>query len=74
MEGVYAFAGYFPAPGQLDPFVILLNQPKNERRPLLALLKSLHQGQTAASPDAQAAQTGSHENPAPDQSTARLNR
>ncbi|MFZ5774826.1 MAG: D-alanyl-D-alanine carboxypeptidase/D-alanyl-D-alanine-endopeptidase [Thermodesulfobacteriota bacterium] len=44
LTGVYAYAGYFPGPTGLDPFVLLLNQPANTRDQVLARLQALHQG------------------------------
>ncbi len=43
MRHIYCYAGYFSQDNQLDPFVILLNQPPNTRRELLGLLHRLHQ-------------------------------
>ncbi len=37
MTGVYGYAGYFSTSGNLDPFVILLNQDVNNRARLLKL-------------------------------------
>lgn len=43
LTGVYAYAGYFPRPGGgLDPFVLILNQPRNTRDQVLELLHALH--------------------------------
>ncbi len=38
MEDVYCYAGYFPNKTKLTPFVILLNQPQNNRDQLLSAL------------------------------------
>jgi D-alanyl-D-alanine carboxypeptidase/D-alanyl-D-alanine-endopeptidase (penicillin-binding protein 4) len=43
LTGVYAYAGYFPRPGGgLDPFVLILNQPRNTRDQVLDLLHAMH--------------------------------
>jgi serine-type D-Ala-D-Ala carboxypeptidase/endopeptidase (penicillin-binding protein 4) len=42
LTGVYAYAGYFQGPGDLDGFVLILNQEKNHRNRLLDLLENLH--------------------------------
>lgn len=42
LTGAYGYAGYFYSDGSLDPFVILINQPRNTRRQVLALLQGLH--------------------------------
>lgn len=39
MNGVYSYAGYFRSGIDLDPFVIILNQPENTRK---HVLKELH--------------------------------
>ena len=39
LTGVYAYAGYFTNGPSLDPFVLILNQPKNTRDQLLDLLE-----------------------------------
>lgn len=44
LNGVYCYAGYFPGPQGLDPFVLMLNQPDNRRDRLLRYLESLHRG------------------------------
>jgi len=42
LTGVYAYAGYFPAAnGGLDPFVLILNQPRNTRDRVLELLHKM---------------------------------
>ncbi len=38
MKDVYCYAGYFPQNNRLLPFVILLNQPKNNRDRVLQIL------------------------------------
>ncbi len=38
LNGVYCYAGYFSTENRLDPFVILLNQPQNNRDKLLIKL------------------------------------
>lgn len=43
LNGVYTYAGYFPGPQGLDPFVLMLNQPDNGRDRLLRHLEDLHQ-------------------------------
>lgn len=48
LNGVYAYAGYFRAPGQLDPFVLILNQAANTRDQALELLAIEWQGQPSA--------------------------
>ncbi len=45
LSNVFSYAGYFKNSGQLDPFVILLNQKKNSRDKLLRLLQHSHQSQ-----------------------------
>ena len=40
LNGVYSYAGYFINKQQLDPFVLILNQPKNKRN---QLIKYLHE-------------------------------
>jgi D-alanyl-D-alanine carboxypeptidase/D-alanyl-D-alanine-endopeptidase (penicillin-binding protein 4) len=45
MTGVYGYAGYFSSNGDIDPFVILLNQQANNRDRLLKLSKVLYEGQ-----------------------------
>ena len=40
MTGVYSYAGYFESAGNLDPFVILLNQKVNNRDQLLERVKA----------------------------------
>ena len=42
MTGVYAYAGYFAGERGLDSFVLILNQPKNNRNQVLELLGALH--------------------------------
>lgn len=42
MTSVYGYAGYFETAGELDPFVILLNQTANNRDSLLKHLKTLY--------------------------------
>jgi len=42
LSGVHCYAGYFRRADDLDPFVILLNQPDNTRDQLLARLQRLH--------------------------------
>lgn len=39
LTGVYAYAGYFHNGAQRDPFVLILNQPRNTRDKLLTLLE-----------------------------------
>lgn len=39
MKDVYCYAGYFPQDNKLLPFVILLNQPKNNRDRVLQILR-----------------------------------
>ena len=46
MTGVYGYAGYFESTGNLDPFVILLNQKENNRDQLLELGKALYHSHT----------------------------
>lgn len=43
LNGVYTYAGYFPGPQGLDPFVLMLNQPRNHRDQLLRHLEAAHQ-------------------------------
>ncbi len=40
LTGVYNFAGYIPGPGGLYPFVILSNQPGNQRAAILRALQA----------------------------------
>ncbi len=42
LKGVYAYAGYFGSKKKPDPFVLLLNQPKNNRDNLLQLLHKFY--------------------------------
>lgn len=42
MTGVYGYAGYFAGERGLDSFVLLLNQPENNRDQVLELLAALH--------------------------------
>jgi len=42
MTGVYGYAGYFTGERGLDSFVLLLNQPKNNRDQVLELLGAMH--------------------------------
>ncbi|MBA3002942.1 MAG: peptidase S13 [Desulfurivibrio sp.] len=42
MTGVYGYAGYFAGERGLDSFVLLLNQPKNNRDQVLELLTAMH--------------------------------
>ena len=42
LSGVYAYAGYFTSAGQLDPFVLILNQPGNHRDRALDLLEKIY--------------------------------
>lgn len=45
MTGVYGYAGYFSTNGNLDPFVILLNQDANNRARLLKLSAAFYNRQ-----------------------------
>lgn len=46
LAGVYAYAGYFPAAnGGLDPFVLILNQPRNTRDQALELLHGMQRSE-----------------------------
>ena len=49
MTGVYGYAGYFSTRGNLDPFVILLNQDANNRARLLKLSASFYDRQVRQS-------------------------
>jgi serine-type D-Ala-D-Ala carboxypeptidase/endopeptidase (penicillin-binding protein 4) len=42
LTGVYAYAGYFQGPEELDGFVLITNQTKNHRNRLLDLLENLY--------------------------------
>lgn len=42
LSGVYAYAGYFNKQGKRDPFVLILNQPRNTRDQLLDLLEECY--------------------------------
>jgi D-alanyl-D-alanine carboxypeptidase/D-alanyl-D-alanine-endopeptidase (penicillin-binding protein 4) len=42
LQGVYSYAGYFVTDSRLDSFVLLLNQPENNRDQLLMLLEEIH--------------------------------
>ncbi|OGR05326.1 MAG: hypothetical protein A2511_01075 [Deltaproteobacteria bacterium RIFOXYD12_FULL_50_9] len=42
LTGAYAYAGFFSRGGSFDPFVILLNQQRNTRRQVLALLQEIY--------------------------------
>jgi D-alanyl-D-alanine carboxypeptidase/D-alanyl-D-alanine-endopeptidase (penicillin-binding protein 4) len=42
LVGVHNYAGYFRGVTGPDPFVLLLNQPANNRKQLLTLLKDVH--------------------------------
>ena len=42
LTGVYAYAGYHVGPQSIDPFVIILNQSENTRKPLLDLLRDYY--------------------------------
>ncbi|MBB5348926.1 D-alanyl-D-alanine carboxypeptidase [Desulfoprunum benzoelyticum] len=48
LAGVHCYAGYFRRGADLDPFVILLNQPDNNRDPLLARLQRRHSAPRSA--------------------------
>jgi len=43
MTGVYGYAGYFSGERGLDSFVLILNQPKNNRNQVLELLGAMHE-------------------------------
>ena len=43
LHGVYCYAGYFREEGNMDSFVLLLNQEKNNRESILAVLESVYQ-------------------------------
>ena len=49
LTGVYAYAGYHVGAQSVDPFVIILNQPKNTRAALLRLLRDFYQKADAKS-------------------------
>ena len=42
LKGVYSYAGYFIDSGELDSFVLILNQSGNKRDTLLALLEGYY--------------------------------
>ena len=42
LSGVYSYAGYLQGKNGLDSFVIILNQPKNNRDEILEILKEIH--------------------------------
>lgn len=42
MTGVYGYAGYFVGEHGLDSFVLLPNQPKNNRDQVLEILGAMH--------------------------------
>lgn len=42
LTGVYSYAGYLPQGKNLDSFVLILNQPANNRDRLLKILTTLH--------------------------------
>jgi D-alanyl-D-alanine carboxypeptidase/D-alanyl-D-alanine-endopeptidase (penicillin-binding protein 4) len=48
MKGVYCYAGYFPQGNKLRPFVILLNQAKNNRYQILKVLRAALQNQSTS--------------------------
>jgi len=41
MTGIYAYAGYIPTDGTLNPFVIILNQKENNRDPILSYFRDI---------------------------------
>ncbi|MBU1709039.1 MAG: D-alanyl-D-alanine carboxypeptidase [Proteobacteria bacterium] len=43
LQGIYSYAGYFEARGQLDPFVVILNQQRNNRDKILNDFKKVHE-------------------------------
>lgn len=47
LTGVYNYAGYFLTDGHTDPFVIMLNQPRNNRDTILIQLLRLHKKRAA---------------------------
>lgn len=42
LKGVYSYAGYFMNPGELDSFVLILNQSGNKRDKLLGVLEGYY--------------------------------
>ena len=42
LTGVYSYAGYLPRGNNLDSFVLILNQPANNRDRLLRILANIH--------------------------------
>ncbi|MCK4837346.1 MAG: D-alanyl-D-alanine carboxypeptidase [Desulfobulbaceae bacterium] len=43
LTGVYSYAGYFTANGNLDGFTIILNQDKNNRDEIMSILRKIYE-------------------------------